>query len=81
MAGVRGKIKGVLEAAVHVCETKAAARDITLELTCPDDLRTRINAPLLEQAVVNLIDNAIKFSPPRQPGWGGRPAPGRRDLD
>jgi two-component system phosphate regulon sensor histidine kinase PhoR len=57
-----GKVKGVLEAALHVCENQAREKDIALELNCPDDLRARLNAPLLEQALVNLIDNAIKFS-------------------
>jgi two-component system phosphate regulon sensor histidine kinase PhoR len=58
------KIKGVLESAIQVCEAKAAVRNISLHLTCPDDLRARINPPLLEQAVVNLVDNAVKFSEP-----------------
>jgi two-component system phosphate regulon sensor histidine kinase PhoR len=31
-------------------------------LECPADLQADINAPLLEQAVTNLIDNAIKYS-------------------
>jgi two-component system phosphate regulon sensor histidine kinase PhoR len=31
-------------------------------VTCPADLAPRINAPLIEQAVVNLLDNAIKYS-------------------
>ncbi|MDI6854068.1 MAG: ATP-binding protein [Deltaproteobacteria bacterium] len=57
------RIKGVLQAAVQICEAKAAAKGILLELTCPEELRASINAPLLEQALVNLIDNAVKFSP------------------
>ncbi len=52
----------VLQAAVEMCEMKAADKGIRLELTCPDKLTARINAPLLEQAVVNLVDNAIKYS-------------------
>ncbi|MEW6386643.1 MAG: ATP-binding protein [Thermodesulfobacteriota bacterium] len=56
------RVKGVLAAALEVCEPKAQARGITVLLQCPDDLRARINAPLLEQAVVNLVDNAIKYS-------------------
>ena len=31
-------------------------------VSCEEDLKARINAPLLEQAVVNLLDNAIKYS-------------------
>jgi two-component system phosphate regulon sensor histidine kinase PhoR len=56
------KIKGVLETAIQVCGPKAQAREITVHLHCPDDLRARVNAPLLEQALVNLVDNAIKYS-------------------
>jgi two-component system phosphate regulon sensor histidine kinase PhoR len=56
------RIKGVLAAAVEVCEPKAKERGIKVQLDCPDDLRARVNAPLLEQAVVNLVDNAIKYS-------------------
>ncbi len=59
----RGSIRDVLQVALDVCEMKAAARHITLALTCPDDLYAEINPPLLEQAVVNLIDNAVKYSP------------------
>ena len=35
-------------------------------MTCPEDLLAAINPPLLEQAVINLIDNAIKYSPAEQ---------------
>jgi len=56
------RIKGVLAAAIEVCEPKAKAREIAVNLHCPDALRARVNAPLLEQALVNLVDNAIKYS-------------------
>jgi two-component system phosphate regulon sensor histidine kinase PhoR len=58
------KIKAVLLSAIQVCEAKARAKGIDLELTCPDDLRAQVNPPLLEQALVNLVDNAVKFSEP-----------------
>lgn len=52
----------VLRAAVEMCEKKAADKSMRLELECPAELQAEINAPLLEQAVTNLIDNAIKYS-------------------
>ncbi len=57
----------VIQAAVRVCEPKAQAKQIALEVTCEPGLHAWINAPLLEQAVVNLIDNAIKYSDPDRP--------------
>ena len=58
------KIKAALQSAVQVCEAKAAAKEIDIQLTCPEDLRGQINPLLLEQALVNLVDNAVKFSEP-----------------
>lgn len=56
-------ITDVLQVAVEVCQTKAQAKDISLELDAPSDVYGAISPPLLEQAVVNLVDNAIKYSP------------------
>jgi two-component system phosphate regulon sensor histidine kinase PhoR len=58
-----GRLKAVLQEALQVCEPKAQAKNIRVILNCPEELRARINAPLLEQAVINLVDNAIKYSP------------------
>jgi two-component system phosphate regulon sensor histidine kinase PhoR len=55
-------LQGVLAAALHNCQTQAAVRKITLSLDCDDALWAHINPPLLEQAVINLVDNAIKYS-------------------
>ncbi|MGA2256515.1 MAG: ATP-binding protein [Thermoguttaceae bacterium] len=52
----------VLEAARETCEKKAQDKSIRIAVDCPQDLVAKINAPLLEQAVINLIDNAIKYS-------------------
>ena len=48
--------------AIQVCEAGAGPKQISIELSCEEDLVASINAPLIEQAVVNLIDNAIKYS-------------------
>jgi len=52
----------VLRSAVEMCEKKAADKQIAVQVQCPEDLTATINAPLLEQAVVNLVDNAVKYS-------------------
>jgi two-component system phosphate regulon sensor histidine kinase PhoR len=56
-------IKNVLETAVEVCRMKASGKDIHMELNCDENLQAPINPPLLEQAIINLLDNAIKYSP------------------
>jgi two-component system phosphate regulon sensor histidine kinase PhoR len=55
-------IREVLKEAVQVCELKGVAKDVTIALTCDEKISARINPPLLEQAVVNLVDNAVKYS-------------------
>ena len=57
-----GRLKDVLETAIQVCEAGAMAKKIEIELSCAEDLLAKIDPPLLEQAMVNLIDNAIKYS-------------------
>lgn len=58
----REPIRAVLKAAVEMCEKKAADKAVKIDLICPEDLVADINAALLEQAVVNLLDNAVKYS-------------------
>jgi two-component system phosphate regulon sensor histidine kinase PhoR len=58
------KIQEVLQSAIQICAAKAAAKHIDIQLDCAADLRAQINPPLLEQALVNLVDNAVKFSEP-----------------
>ncbi len=57
-------LKPVLEAALQVCQQSAEEKPVRVNLFCHPDLQARINAPLLEQAVVNLLTNAIKYSSP-----------------
>jgi two-component system, OmpR family, phosphate regulon sensor histidine kinase PhoR len=58
------KIKTILKAAIQVCTTRSEEKKINVSLACPEDLRARVNGPLLEQALINLIDNAVKYSDP-----------------
>lgn len=61
-----GRIKDVLDAAMHDCNSRSAERNIAVRLECDPHLTARINPRLLEQAVANLLDNAIKYSEPGQ---------------
>jgi two-component system phosphate regulon sensor histidine kinase PhoR len=60
----KGAVRDVLQSAIQLCQEKGKAKGITIELDCDSDLKARINARLLEQAVVNLLDNAVKYSDP-----------------
>jgi two-component system phosphate regulon sensor histidine kinase PhoR len=55
-------VAAVLEAATAACLPRATELGVVLEVDCPSDLGWRINAPLFEQAVINLVDNAVKYS-------------------
>ncbi|MEJ2649659.1 MAG: ATP-binding protein, partial [Sedimentisphaerales bacterium] len=58
-------LKPVLAESIELSSTKAKEKEIKISLDCPDDVEIKINTALLEQAVLNLIDNAIKYSPDR----------------
>ncbi|HOV62299.1 MAG TPA: ATP-binding protein [Spirochaetia bacterium] len=52
----------ILSGAIEIMTPKAAKKQIPITLTCPETLRAHIHPILIEQAVVNLIDNAVKYS-------------------
>ncbi len=56
-------LRTVLHSAIQLCQAKAEAKGVSISLDCPEMLLTRGNARLMEQAVVNLLDNAIEYSP------------------
>lgn len=56
-------ISEVIEAVEKVCRDRAQEKNITLQTQC-DQVVGRVNATLLEQALVNLVDNAVKYSEP-----------------
>lgn len=52
----------VIAAAIETCQAGADAKAIHLTSECDRHVHARINEQLLTQAVVNLIDNAVKYS-------------------
>jgi len=59
----------VIQAAILDCAARAEAQHVTVIPTCAAELRAAVNAPLLEQALVNLLDNAITYSNPDSRVW------------
>jgi two-component system phosphate regulon sensor histidine kinase PhoR len=55
-------LKPVLKSAMLICNNKAAAKEIDLRLSCDEDVLVATIRRCIEQAIVNLIDNAIKYS-------------------
>ena len=62
-------LSGILITASDDCRPRAVERSIRLEVECPPDLTVTVNGPLLEQAVINLVDNAIKYSESGKTVW------------
>jgi two-component system phosphate regulon sensor histidine kinase PhoR len=57
-----GLLLPVLEAAAQVCQLKAEQAGVSVSVLCPENLVVDMNPTLLEQAVVNLLVNAITYS-------------------
>jgi signal transduction histidine kinase len=55
-------LKPVLNSAIWDCSLKSQTKNIKIDLSCEDKLKVNINPVLLQQAVVNLINNAINYS-------------------
>jgi two-component system phosphate regulon sensor histidine kinase PhoR len=54
----------IVNAAIRDYAAAAAVKGISVEVSGEATVSTRVNAAMLEQAVGNLIDNAIKYSEP-----------------
>jgi len=60
-----GYVKDVFQSATQICRSKAEEKNITISPVCDEQMSAKFDATLLEQAVVNLLDNAIKYSEPK----------------
>ncbi len=55
-------INALVERAIQLLEKMAGEKKITIDQSFEPDLSARVNGRLLEQAVQNLLNNAVKFS-------------------
>jgi len=58
----KSPLKNILQAAMSNCREKAEREEITMDLQCEENLSAMIDPNLFEQAVFNLLDNAINYS-------------------
>ncbi|MEE4243293.1 MAG: ATP-binding protein [Desulfopila sp.] len=58
----RGSLCVVLDVAVETCQHRAEEAGVSIELDCPEGLQLDMNETLIEQALVNLLVNAVKYS-------------------
>jgi two-component system phosphate regulon sensor histidine kinase PhoR len=56
-------INELIQNAIHICQPAAEKKNITLNNKCENEVFLRINSPLIEEALINLVDNAVKYSP------------------
>jgi two-component system, OmpR family, phosphate regulon sensor histidine kinase PhoR len=59
---VESRMHDILQNAIQVCHVAVADKKIKMETSCADALTASVDPTLLEQAIVNLLDNAIKYS-------------------
>jgi two-component system phosphate regulon sensor histidine kinase PhoR len=55
----------IFESALQSCAGIAKSQSVEVKLFCSEELVANVNSALLEQAVINLVDNAIKHSESR----------------
>ncbi|MBL4904168.1 MAG: HAMP domain-containing protein [Desulfocapsa sp.] len=53
----------ILEAAVQTCSVAAELKKIRITIQCTSDIKATVNQPMLEQAIINLLTNAVTCSP------------------
>ena len=65
LAFADARLGDVIQTAVQLCQNQAAEKQIVINVALESGLAARVDATLLEQAIVNLLDNAIKYSEAR----------------
>ena len=60
----RVRLGALIQGAIEVVHQKAEAASVTIALHGDTEIETDVNPSLMEQAIVNLLDNAIKYSNP-----------------
>ncbi len=68
-------LAGIVGNAIEVCQMRAQTRQVEVRTEIPEGMQVCVHAGLLEQALINLIENAIQYG-----GSGGRVEIAAEDL-
>ena len=60
----RTELRPLFESVVHLCEEQIGLRNLSIQVECDDDLTADLHPALFEQAVHNLVNNAVKYTYP-----------------
>ncbi|MCF7943822.1 MAG: PAS domain-containing protein [Spirochaetia bacterium] len=60
-------IQNLIKDSVRVCVEKTAFNGREIDINCTESVLVQCNPLLIEQALINLIDNALKYSDPTSP--------------
>lgn len=52
----------LIQGALNSCHAGIKAKNIIVSIDCPEDLDAMVDPILMEQAIINLVDNAVKYS-------------------
>lgn len=59
----KGRLKNFLENAISVVQHRAELKQISIIIEIQEDHHIKVDSTLFEQAMVNLLDNAVTYSP------------------
>ena len=62
----RQPIKPIISSALEMCQLKNKDQNLKFEFNCSEKIESKVNGDLFEVAVLNLLDNAAKYSEPGQ---------------
>ncbi len=63
---VRVHLINILQSSIQSCQELSAANNVAISLKCDQELEAEINKLQIEQAMINLINNAVKYSDPER---------------
>jgi two-component system, OmpR family, phosphate regulon sensor histidine kinase PhoR len=55
-------LTGLMNSASEACSHRAVKKKVSIQVECEENITALVNPPLIEQALINLVGNAVKYS-------------------